>query len=152
MKTARGSAEDQLELTIEVKEKPTGRVGFGGGFSTSGGAIGAFFVSEGNLFGTGRRINLNVQLGTVTSAVDLRYDDPFFLDSKFSMSVGIFNTTSSFDEFDEQRRGAEIIFGRRFLKYNFASLGYLYESVDISEVPDSASISIRDRAPRNWAL
>ena len=145
MKTARGSAEDQLELTIEVKEKPTGRVGFGGGFSTSGGAIGAFFVSEGNLFGTGRRINLNVQLGTVTSAVDLRYDDPFFLDSKFSMSVGIFNTISSFDEFDEQRRGAEIIFGRRFLKYNFASLGYLYESVDISEVPDSASISIRDQ-------
>ncbi|MEA3509431.1 MAG: outer membrane protein assembly factor BamA [candidate division NC10 bacterium] len=145
IKTARGSAADQLELTIDVKERPTGRLGFGGGFSTGGGAIGSIFLSEGNLFGTGRRISLNATLGTVTSALDFRYDDPFFLDSKFSMGIGIFNRVSSFDEFDEQRRGAEIVFGRQFLRYNFASLGYLFETVDISDVQDTASEDIRDQ-------
>ncbi|MFQ5989104.1 MAG: outer membrane protein assembly factor BamA, partial [Candidatus Methylomirabilales bacterium] len=51
VKTARGSAPDQLVATIGVKEKPTGRLGLGGGFSTSGGALGSVFISEDNIFG-----------------------------------------------------------------------------------------------------
>ena len=49
VKTARGSAPDQLVLTFDVKEKPTGKVGLGGGFSTSGGALGSVFLSEDNI-------------------------------------------------------------------------------------------------------
>jgi outer membrane protein insertion porin family len=144
VKTARGSAPDQLVLTIDVKEKPTGRVGLGGGFSTSGGALGSVFLSEDNIFGLGKRMRISAQIGTVTSALNFSLDDPFFLDSNYSMHFAIFDRISDFDDFEEDRLGAEIRFGRRFLTYNSASLGYLYERVKISDVSPTASTAIKD--------
>lgn len=142
--TVRGSTPEQLVLNIDVKERPTGRVGLGGGFSTSGGALGSVFLSEDNIFGLGKRMRISATLGTITSALNFRWDDPFFLDSNYSMSLALFNTLSTFNEFDEDRLGGEIIFGRRFLKYNSASLGYLYEQVKISDVSPTVSSLIRD--------
>ena len=137
--TARGSTPEQLVLAVDVKERPTGRLGFGGGFSTTGGAVGSVFLAEENVFGLGKRIRLQATFGQVTSVANLRYDDPFFLDSEYSFSLNVFNRFSTFREFDEERRGAEVGFGRRFLKYNSVSLSYLYESVEISDVDDDAS-------------
>lgn len=144
VKTARGSAPDQLVLTIDVKEKPTGRVGLGGGFSTSGGALGSVFLSEDNVFGLGKRMRISATLGTVTSALNFTWDDPFFLDSEYSMHFAVFDRISDFDDFEEDRLGAEIRFGRRFLTYNSASLGYLYERVKITDVSPTASQAIKD--------
>jgi outer membrane protein insertion porin family len=144
IKSTQGSAPEQLVLGIDVKEKPTGRLGIGGGFSTSGGAIGTVFVSEDNLFGLGKRIRLAASLGTINSQLSFRYDDPFFLDSDYSFSLALFDTTSDFDDYDQERLGGEVVFGRKFLKYNYVSLGYLYEVVDISDVSPTASSLIRD--------
>ena len=146
IKTGRGSAPDQLLLFIDVKEKPTGRVGLGGGFSTSGGAIATVFLSEDNIFGLGKRISISGTFGTVTSVFSLRYDDPFFLDSEYSFTLGVFNRISTFSDFDEERRGFEIGFGRRFFKFNSVSLTYLYEEVDISDVSEFASSAIQEEA------
>jgi outer membrane protein insertion porin family len=145
IKTSQGSAPDRLKLTINVKEKPTGRIGLGAGFSTAGGLLGSIFLSEDNLFGTGKRLRLSGTLGTVTSSLSFRYDDPFFLDSDYSMSLSVFDRFSIFDEFDEERRGAEIVFGRQFFKVNFVNLGYLYERVNITDVSESASSEIKDQ-------
>ncbi|MFQ5882145.1 MAG: outer membrane protein assembly factor BamA [Candidatus Methylomirabilales bacterium] len=142
--TSRGSAPDQLLLAIDVKERPTGRLGLGGGFSTSGGAIGSIFLSEDNLLGLGKQISLSGTIGSVTSLATFRYDDPFFLDSDYSFSLNIFDRISTFSDFDEERRGGEIGFGRRILKHNSVSLGYLYESVEISDVDVSASSALRE--------
>lgn len=142
--TARGSAPEQLILGVDVKERPTGRLGFGAGFSTTGGAVGSVFLGEDNVFGLGKRIRLQATFGQVTSIANLRYDDPFFLDSNYSFSLNIFNRFSTFSEFNEERRGAEVGFGRRFLKYNSVSLSYLYERVEISEVDDDASQLLRE--------
>jgi len=144
VKSAQGSAPDRLVLEIDVKERPTGRLGVGGGFSTSGGAIGSVFLAEENLFGLGKRIRLSATLGTITTLLNLRYDDPFFLDSEYSFSLSLFDRTSDFDEFEEQRRGGEIGFGRRLFKYNHISLSYLYETVRISDVDPTASSAIRE--------
>jgi outer membrane protein insertion porin family len=148
VKTARGSAPDKLVLTIDVKEKPTGKIGIGGGFSTSGGALGSVFLQEDNIFGLGKRMRLSAAIGTVTSALNFTWDDPFFLESEYSMHFAIFDRISDFDDFDEDRLGAEIRFGRRFLTYNTATLGYLYERVKISDVSPTASQEIRDEAER----
>jgi outer membrane protein insertion porin family len=144
VKTARGSAPDQLVLTIDVKEKPTGKIGIGGGFSTSGGALGTVFLQEDNIFGLGKRVRIAAAIGTVTSSLNFSLDDPFFLDSEYSMHFAVFNRIADFDDFDEERLGAEIRFGRRFLTYNTASLGYLYERVKITDVSPLAAQAIKD--------
>ena len=145
IKSSQGSAPEQLVLGIDVKEKPTGRLGIGGGFSTSGGAIGTVFVTEDNLFGLGKRIRIAASLGTINSSLNFRYDDPFFLDSEYSFSLALFDQTSDFDDYTQERLGAEIAFGRRFLKYNYVSLGYLYEQITISDVSSTAASQIQEQ-------
>jgi outer membrane protein insertion porin family len=144
IKSAQGSAPDQLVLGVDVKERPTGRIGFGGGFSTSGGLLGSVFLSEDNIFGLGKRVRISATIGTVTNALNLRYEDPAFLDSDYSFTLALFDRRSNFDDFDESRIGGEIAFGRRFLKHNFVTLGYLYETVDISDVSDDAPSEVMD--------
>jgi len=145
IKSTQGSAPEQLVLGIDVKEKPTGRVGIGGGFSTSGGAMASVFLTEDNLFGLGKRFRLAATIGTVTNQLSFRYEDPFFLDSEYSFSLALFDTQSEFDDYDQERLGGEIVFGRRFLKYNFVSLGYLYEQITISDVSPTAAIQIQEQ-------
>jgi outer membrane protein insertion porin family len=145
IKSSQGSAPEQLVLGIDVKEKPTGRVGIGGGFSTSGGAVGTVFLSEDNLFGLGQRIRLAASIGTINSQLSFRYDDPFFFDSDYSFSLALFDITSDFDDYTQNRLGGEVVFGRRFLKYNFVSLGYLYEQIKISDVSSTASTLIQEQ-------
>jgi outer membrane protein insertion porin family len=60
--------------------------------------------------------------------------------------LGVFNRISTFSDFDEERRGFEIGFGRRFFKFNSVSLTYLYEEVDISDVSEFASSAIQEEA------
>ena len=145
IKSSQGSAPEQLVLGIDVKEKPTGRLGIGGGFSTSGGAIGTVFVTEDNLFGLGKRIRIAAQIGTINNSLNFRYDDPFFLDSEYSFSLALFDQFSDFDDYSQERLGAEIAFGRRFLKYNYVSLGYLFEEITISDVSSTAASQIQDQ-------
>ncbi|MCI0483038.1 MAG: outer membrane protein assembly factor BamA [candidate division NC10 bacterium] len=145
IKSTQGSAPEQLVLGIDVKEKPTGRVGIGGGFSTSGGAQGSVFLTEDNLFGLGKRFRLAATIGTVTNQLSFRYEDPFFLDSEYSFSLALFDTQSDFDDYDQERLGGEVVFGRRFLKYNYVSLGYLYEQITISDVSPTAAIQIQNQ-------
>jgi outer membrane protein insertion porin family len=89
-------------------------------------------------------VRIAAAIGTVTSSLNFSLDDPFFLDSEYSMHFAIFDRISDFDDFDEDRLGAEIRFGRRFLTYNSASLGYLYERVKISDVSPTASQALKD--------
>ncbi|MGH7424203.1 MAG: outer membrane protein assembly factor BamA, partial [Candidatus Methylomirabilales bacterium] len=145
IKSGQGSAPEQLVLGIDVKEKPTGRLGIGGGFSTSGGAVGTVFVTEDNLFGLGKRIRIAASIGTINNSLNFRYDDPFFLDSEYSFSLALFGQTSDFDDYTQERLGTEVAFGRRFLKYNYVSLGYLYEQITISDVSLTAARQIQEQ-------
>ena len=53
--TRRGTAEDKVDVVVDLKEKPTGAFTIGGGFSSVDGLIGAVSISQSNLFGYGKR-------------------------------------------------------------------------------------------------
>ncbi|MEK7220106.1 MAG: outer membrane protein assembly factor BamA, partial [candidate division NC10 bacterium] len=51
MDTRRAAAEDKVDLTVDLKEKPTGAFPIGGGFSSADGLLAAASISQANLFG-----------------------------------------------------------------------------------------------------
>lgn len=144
--TKRGSAPDRLVLNVGVKERPTGRLGLGAGFGSTFGAAGTVFIEDSNIFGLGKRVRLSALLGTEQTTINLLYDDPNFLDSEYSMTLDIFDRTRDFNEFDEDRRGFALTFGRSiFGKRNRATLGYRLEEVDISDISATASTLVREQ-------
>jgi len=143
--TETGTAPEKLVLNLDVKEKPTGRVGFGAGFSTGSGLAGLLFLSEDNLFGLGRRLGINASLGTRTERFELFYEDPALFDTNYSLGLNLFKSERDFTDFDEARTGGSITLGRRFFRVNRASLTYRLEEVTISAVEAAASSFIQQQ-------
>ena len=83
IETRRVTSPDQVDLVVDVKEKPTGAFTIGGGFSSVDGAIGVATISQSNLFGLGKRLSLAAQIGQNADRGNLEYTDPHFLDSDF---------------------------------------------------------------------
>ncbi|GAA6137217.1 outer membrane protein assembly factor BamA [Arenicella sp. 4NH20-0111] len=81
--------EDQVDLEIVVKERPTGSFLFGLGFSGDDGALIQASVSQANLFGTGNQLNFGVQRSDIIESVSLQYTNPYYTKSGISRTIGL---------------------------------------------------------------
>jgi len=81
--------DDQVDLAVKVKERPTGSFLFGLGFSGDNGALIQASVSQANLFGTGNQLNFSVNRSEFTEAVTLQYTNPYATKSGVSRSISL---------------------------------------------------------------
>lgn len=103
--------QDKADLVVNVREAATGTFSIGAGYSSSDGALFNARLSEANLFGTGRSLNLDTNIGTERSDVILSYDDRRFNDSFVSFGADVLRTTREFDDFDRELVGGGVTFG-----------------------------------------
>lgn len=76
-----GSADDKMNLIIDVKEQPTGTISLGGGYGTQSGFSIFTEVGENNLNGTGQRISGRLEYGPLRRSVGLEWSDPWFYEA-----------------------------------------------------------------------
>ena len=81
--------EDQVDLEVVVKERPTGSFLFGLGFSGDDGAIIQASISQTNLFGTGNQLNFGIQRSDIFESIQLQYTNPYYTKSGISRTIGI---------------------------------------------------------------
>src|ERR1044071_8727390 len=72
-----GSA-DQVDVLYTVKERPTGALLFGVGFSSVEKFAISTSIRQSNAFGTGKFISANVNSGKVNTVYALSYNDPYY--------------------------------------------------------------------------
>jgi len=71
-------ATDKIDVNVDVKEKPTGNIMFGLGFSQQEGLILSGNISQNNIFGTGKFVSLRANTGAVRKEFSLSFTDPYF--------------------------------------------------------------------------
>lgn len=126
-----------LDMEIRVKERPTGSLTMGAGWGSADGFVGTFSISEANLFGTGRKLNLSLELGEERSRINLRYLEPYLFGYDMTGRVDIFNTVQQFDDFDRKSRGGALTVSKAFGEYYSGQAGYRLDSLEIDDVnPD----------------
>ncbi|HSE83784.1 MAG TPA: outer membrane protein assembly factor BamA [Thermodesulfobacteriota bacterium] len=137
-------AKDKIDVSVKVKEKPTGFFSVAGGFSSVETFIFAGQIEESNLFGFGKQLNFSAQIGGVTRLFLLNYQDPYFLDTNFTLDILGFNTKRQYRDFDRDSYGGSIGFGRRLTSNLIGRLSYRYENIDTGDVPDGAEDIIEE--------
>jgi outer membrane protein insertion porin family len=128
LNTKRSDRPDQIDLLIDVKEAPTGAFTAGAGFSSADRFILNGRLQETNLFGTGDRVSLNIDFGSIRQDFTIDYIDPYFLDTFFTASFSAFRTRLEFDDFTREANGFSVQ-----LLYPFTALGFerfLFFSLD----------------------
>lgn len=145
IKTQEGSADDRLNLNVEVKEQPTGAFSFGAGYSSVDSLVAMAQVSQSNLFGKGLQASVSAQLGGDTSRYILSITEPWLFDTPISGNINIFNWEKQYDEFDQASKGGRIGIGFPIIDNNTRlHVGYRYEVGKITAVAWDASYEIME--------
>lgn len=125
---------NEVDLVFNVKEKHTGSANFGAGFGGGYGMTAFLDLTQSNLFGRGKSVQLRLEIGSRMNNVDLSYMDPYFLNTPVSFDVGIFNMRRRLrnDPFQDRYKGFYTRFGfpTPFDYVRFYT-GYSLQSIDI---------------------
>ena len=148
IKTEPGSAPDRAVVKVVVKEKPTGELTLGAGFSTAEIVVGDIALRERNLLGRGQDLRASLGLSIKRQRVDVSFTEPYFLDLPISAGVDLFNTITDFQSessFDQRTTGGRVRLGYSLTENLRQSWFYTLRQDDISNVDKGASRFIADQ-------
>ncbi len=137
--------KDVVDIDIKVKEKNTGFLSVGGGYSSIDKFIAMIQITETNLFGRGQTLRLNANLGSRTTLYEISFTEPWFLDKPVSLTTSLFNSEKTFIDYKRKAIGGAIGLGRRFAEYWSAGIFYRYEDVTVFDVDENASIIVQEQ-------
>lgn len=135
------SEKDKINLLVNVREAATGQFSIGAGFSTSDGPLFNARLAENNIFGTGKRVALDVDVGTKRNNASISYYDRRLNDTYLATGSEVFITERQYSDFDRETLGGAVtlgypleeLFGSQFEDISSA-LRYEFLGVDITDV------------------
>ena len=142
--TLKGETDDQMILKIDVTEKPTGTLTFGGGFSNAASAFGAFSVKQRNLFGRGQTLNANVEIGGTAQRYDIAFTEPWLFDIPLAAGFNTFKQDTEYNDYGYQKDGLGLKVFASYPIYRRTRLSLSYHWDD-SEI----DITNREEASQN---
>ena len=134
-----------VDLEVKVKEKPTGMLSVGGGYSSTDKLIGTVDVTQGNLFGKGQLVKAKAEIGGKSSYYELSFKDPWFRDQPIALSTGIYSNNRDYTEYSKRAIGLFVGFGKDLSEYWKADLSYNLERAQIFNILPAASLIIKDQ-------
>jgi len=135
--TAPSTVPGEMDAKIEVQEGPTGTLSGGLGYSSLDKIFGVVQLTENNLFGRGWKASLNSQFGARRTTYSLDFRDPHFLDSDFSLLLGVFKTKVKYPDFEKDAVGGRVGFGYDFSRFMNGSVSLRMDKTKILALPGS---------------
>ena len=132
---------DQVDLEVAVKERPTGSVNLGAGFSTSDGVILSAGFAQNNIFGTGKAVSAEVNTSDSTRTYALSVTEPYVTPEGISRSIDLYDRRVDMEELDlandleYETRGAAVSWGIPFTEYDRVFLGAKWENTLVDAGP-----------------
>jgi len=151
--------DDQVDVNVSVKERQTGSLLFGLGYSESDGVLVQGSISQSNLFGTGKELDLSVDVSKVTSIARIRYTNPYHTVN--GVSRGFYATWTDIDaaeanvaEYINETTSLGVSYRWPLTEYN--SLGFTLgpERVKLTETEETPPeiLEFIDQYPDSWML
>jgi outer membrane protein insertion porin family len=127
---------DQVDLTVEVKEKPTGNLMLGAGFSSAERFSLSAGIKQENAFGSGNYLGLELNTSKSAKTIVLSTVDPYFTIDGISRAIDLYYRTSrplntSGNDYSLVTPGASIRFGVPFTEYDTVYFGIGAERTEI---------------------
>jgi len=130
-----GSA-DQVDMTVTIKEKPTGNLSLGAGFSSADKLSLTASIKQENIFGTGNYLGVEVNTSKYNRTLVLSTVDPYFTIDGISRAFDVYYRTSrpinsQGEEYKLVTPGIALRFGVPFSEYDTVFFGIGAERTEI---------------------
>lgn len=140
-----GAQPDRANVKVDVKEKSTGEVSIGAGFSSTDGPLGDFSIRERNFLGQGQDVRLGATISGRTKQIDTSFTEPYFLNRDLSAGVDLFRIQTNnqdLSSFDTNSTGFTLRLSYPLSPQLRQRLNYSFHDDTISNVPTDASLFI----------
>ncbi|HWC74614.1 MAG TPA: outer membrane protein assembly factor BamA [Gemmatimonadales bacterium] len=130
--TKPANEQGDIDVIFHVTEKRTGNINFGASVGQGTGVGGFIGLDEPNLFGKGKRGQLQWQFGKNINDFSITYTDPAIRESRISGTVGVHNQQVRYVIADVgrlRRRGGNVQFGFPLFGSNYTRI-FLNYSID----------------------
>jgi outer membrane protein insertion porin family len=136
---------DQVDINVTVKERATGALTFGIGYSDTGILINAS-VSESNLFGTGKELSFQIDNSQASKTYSVRYVNPYYTLGGVSRGFTVYSNTLDTSQlnvasYNTKTVGAGVFWGIPLSEYHRLNLGLDYESIGIETRDTSPQVA-----------
>jgi outer membrane protein insertion porin family len=138
---------DQVDVNFSIKERPTGSVSAGIGYSSSERITFQAAYSQQNVFGSGHAIGLELNTSRANRSLALTHVDPYVTPDGISRTTELFERRSSLgrlglSDTDSKSRGGAVRFGVPFTEFDTVFFGLGYEGTQIGLTPLSSPVFI----------
>ena len=160
--TDQGSAPDNRNLVVDVKEAKTGSFSFGGGYSSIDQFVGFVEIEQKNFdwqnwktfTGAGQDLKLRGEMGSVRENFELSFTEPWMFDHPISFGFDLYSRVHDKDSdvgygYREKRVGGDLRLSKELTEYIKGGLIYRLEEVEISDVDSTALDDLKAEEGKN---
>lgn len=129
--------DDVLDVEISVKEKSTGQISLGAGYSTATGGFFQASISQNNFRGLGQQLSFTTNLAKEQKSFSLSFTEPYFMDTKWTTGGEIFkNENQQLSAYDYEKQGFAARIGYPIFDYTRLFTTYKLEETKLSNIED----------------
>ena len=130
------ASQDQVDLNVNVVEKPTGMLTLGAGFSSAEKVTFTFGIQQDNVFGSGQNLGLQVSTSKFNQYYVINTTNPYFTDDGVSRTFEYYHRSSKpyVEQGGDYRlvtSGAGVRFGVPFSELDRVFIGASLEQTEI---------------------
>lgn len=147
LETKRINESDKVNIIITVKEKKTGEVSLGLGYSTVNRLTTSAGLKERNLFGTGQELGINVQKSFANLSANLNYSKPYFLNREINVGFDIFKYEMNSRNtliYDQNSGGITLKAGYSVTEFLTHQVRYSLSNQEVTNINENASLGVQN--------
>jgi outer membrane protein insertion porin family len=136
------ASPDQVDVTYTVRERPTGALLLGVGFSSVERFAVSTSIRQANAFGTGKFISANINSGRVNTVYALSYNDPYYTVDGVSQGFDVYKretdaSSLAVGPYTTDALGGGVKFGYPVSETSSVDVGLNLESVQLTTFANS---------------
>lgn len=133
---------DQVDVNMNVTEKPTGNLMLGLGLSSTEGVVVSGSIAQNNFMGSGNNVAIQVNSGRINRTYSFSYTNPYFTQDGISQGFDVYqrnidSTTTSVSPYKTSSLGGGLRFGFPISEKESLSFGLGLDTTTITTVDGS---------------
>lgn len=133
---------DQVDVNLNVKEKPTGNVMLGAGFSSAEKLVVSGSVAQNNIFGSGKSLSVAINSGKVNKTYSVSFTDPYYTVDGVSRGFDLYRRdtnpdSTSIANYKTSSAGLGVRYGFPIGEDNAIGVGLSFDSTKVKTYSDS---------------
>ncbi len=141
----------ELDLRVTVKEKPTGMISAGAGYSSLDNLFFSGTIQERNLFGKGYTLAFRGTFSGRSTVYDISLTNPAWRDTNLSVGGDLYYWTRDYTDYDRETIGGRARFSYPLGEYTRLYWNYRLDHYEITGVSENAAQRIKDAEGKKWS-